>query len=263
MLLATVVEARNTSPRRVPSNQQGHPALLGKPAVAPIGNKIFSWFFMNRLRGARDYVFEPGVHVGVSRSSQEIYDELLVMRCRRREVAAWDELVRRWSDRVLYYLRRLIDHEQDALNALQEVSLQAIALVSLAIAALCGYLAVTQTGLPVVARVGLGIGTLFGLASTVMLVSVLRRGAMNLKIDNRRIAAAVWVFTVLLMTCFLMLGMSIEDRVMGVLMIVYGLTFLICAGVFLLAYRIEQAEFNVREKLLELELRLAELGEKG
>jgi hypothetical protein len=49
---------------------------------------------------------------------------------------------------------------------------------------------------------------------------------------------------------------------MGVLMIVYGLTFLICAGVFLVVYRVEQAEFSLREKLLELELRLAELGER-
>jgi hypothetical protein len=138
----------------------------------------------------------------------------------------------------------------------------AIALFCLATAVLCGYLAVTQTELPVVARVGLGIGTLFGLTGAVMLARVLRRGALNLKIDNRRIAAMVWVFTVLMMTCFLMLGMSIEDRVMGVLMIVYGLTFLVGAGVFLLAYRIEQAELGVREKLLELELRLAELGEK-
>ena len=47
------------------------------------------------------------------------------MRCRRRNVAAWDELVERWNDRLLYYLRRLIDHEHDAKNALQEVWLKA------------------------------------------------------------------------------------------------------------------------------------------
>jgi RNA polymerase sigma factor (sigma-70 family) len=47
------------------------------------------------------------------------------MRCRRRDLAAWDELVQRWNDRLLYYLRRLIDHEQDATNALQEVWLHA------------------------------------------------------------------------------------------------------------------------------------------
>jgi RNA polymerase sigma-70 factor (ECF subfamily) len=63
--------------------------------------------------------------VDVNRTSQEIYDELLVIRCQKRDLAAWDELVRRWSDRLGYYLRRLIDHEQDALNALQEVWLHA------------------------------------------------------------------------------------------------------------------------------------------
>jgi hypothetical protein len=138
-----------------------------------------------------------------------------------------------------------------------------IAIFCLAIAGLCGYLAVMQTELPTVARVGLGIGTLFGLTGAVLLARVLRRGALNLKIDNRRIAAMVWVFTVLMMTCFLMLGMSMENRVNGVLMIAYGLTFLVCAGVFLVVYRVEQAEFSLREKLLELELRLAELSEKG
>lgn len=40
-------------------------------------------------------------------------------------MAAWDELVDRWNDRLLYYLRRLIDHEQDATNVLQEVWLHA------------------------------------------------------------------------------------------------------------------------------------------
>ena len=61
----------------------------------------------------------------MNRSSREIYDELLVTRCRRRDLAAWDELVNRWNGRLLYYLRRLIDHEQDATNALQEVWLHA------------------------------------------------------------------------------------------------------------------------------------------
>lgn len=61
----------------------------------------------------------------MSRSSDEIYDELLVIRCQRRDLAAWDELVERWNRRLLYYLRRLIDHEQDATNALQDVWLHA------------------------------------------------------------------------------------------------------------------------------------------
>ena len=46
-------------------------------------------------------------------------------RCRRRDVAAWDELVERWNDRLLYYLRRMIGNEHDAANAVQEVWLNA------------------------------------------------------------------------------------------------------------------------------------------
>jgi RNA polymerase sigma-70 factor (ECF subfamily) len=59
------------------------------------------------------------------RASREIYDELLVTRCRRRDLAAWDELVERWNDRLLYYLRRMISDEHDAANAVQEVWLNA------------------------------------------------------------------------------------------------------------------------------------------
>ena len=137
-----------------------------------------------------------------------------------------------------------------------------VGIFTLATAVLCAYLTITQTELPALARVGLGTGTLFGLVGTVMLTRVLRRGAIDIKVDGSRIAAVVWVFTVLMMTFFLALGMSIEDRLQGVTMIAYGLTFLIGAGVFLITYRIQQAELATREKLLELELRIAELGEK-
>jgi RNA polymerase sigma factor (sigma-70 family) len=50
---------------------------------------------------------------------------LLALRCRRRDLAAWDELVASWNDRLHYFLRRLIDHEHDVANVLQEVWLHA------------------------------------------------------------------------------------------------------------------------------------------
>lgn len=62
----------------------------------------------------------------MKRTSREIRCELLVTRCRQRDLEAWDELVLLWNDRLFYYLRRLIDHEQDATNALQDVWLHAI-----------------------------------------------------------------------------------------------------------------------------------------
>jgi RNA polymerase sigma-70 factor (ECF subfamily) len=40
-------------------------------------------------------------------------------------VAAWDELVERWNDRLLYYLRRMISDEHEAASAVQEVWLHA------------------------------------------------------------------------------------------------------------------------------------------
>ena len=129
-------------------------------------------------------------------------------------------------------------------------------------AIVCGSLAVTEENLPTLARVGLSVGTLFGLAWAALAARVVRRGVMDLKSDNRLIAAMVWVFTVLMMMFFLAVGMSAEDRLLGVMLILNGLVFLIGAAVHFLTFRIEQAELGTREKLLELELRLAELCEK-
>ncbi len=55
-----------------------------------------------------------------------IYDELLVLRWRRGEAAAMDELLRRWDRRLLYYVRRLVDDEQDAWDVLQQTWFQVV-----------------------------------------------------------------------------------------------------------------------------------------
>ncbi|MHC4105965.1 MAG: RNA polymerase sigma factor [Planctomycetota bacterium] len=51
---------------------------------------------------------------------QAIYYELLVLRCRQGQADAFQELVRSWEKRLFYYIRRLIDDEQDAWQVLQE-----------------------------------------------------------------------------------------------------------------------------------------------
>src|SRR5436190_2209169 len=56
---------------------------------------------------------------------------------------------------------------------------------SLGIAALCGYLAITAR-VPVLPRIGLGLGTLFGLAWAVLAARVCQRGTLDLKVDPRR-----------------------------------------------------------------------------
>ena len=62
----------------------------------------------------------------MTRSAEEIYDELLVTRCRRQDAAAWNELVDRYHGRLLYYLRRLVDDEDRAGSLLQDVWLHVL-----------------------------------------------------------------------------------------------------------------------------------------
>lgn len=55
------------------------------------------------------------------RRPDDIRDELLVLRCLRRDLLAWDELVRRYNDRLFYYVRRMVEQDEQAAHLLQEV----------------------------------------------------------------------------------------------------------------------------------------------
>lgn len=126
-------------------------------------------------------------------------------------------------------------------------------------ALICGSLALTEPQLPPLARLGLATGVLFGLGWVIALVSILRRGEMDLKRDARRIAQMVWCFTLLMSIFFCAVGMSRPDKPVSVLLMVQSLVFLVSAAVYWLNHRIEESELNVKEKLLEIELHLAEL----
>ncbi len=125
-------------------------------------------------------------------------------------------------------------------------------------AAVCGFLALTEPELPTLARVGLGTGTLFGLIWFTSLVAMLRKGVMDMRKDPRRIAQMVWVFTLLMTIFFLAVAMTSPDPAKGLLMVGQSLVFLISAAVYWLNFRIEEAELNLKERLLRLELQLAE-----
>jgi len=55
------------------------------------------------------------------RGPDDIRDELLVLRCRRGDLEAWDELVRRYNGPLFYYVRRMVDADEPAAQLLQEV----------------------------------------------------------------------------------------------------------------------------------------------
>jgi RNA polymerase sigma-70 factor, ECF subfamily len=62
----------------------------------------------------------------VRRTTEAIYEELLALRCRRGEKAALEELVRTWEKRLFYFIRRLVDEEQDAWDVLQQTWLRVL-----------------------------------------------------------------------------------------------------------------------------------------
>jgi RNA polymerase sigma-70 factor (ECF subfamily) len=51
--------------------------------------------------------------------ARQLRDELLVLRCQLGEPTAFNELIRSWEARLLYYLRRLVPQKADAWDALQ------------------------------------------------------------------------------------------------------------------------------------------------
>lgn len=55
-----------------------------------------------------------------------IYYELLVLRCRRRDEGAMEELIHHWERRLLYYVRRLVSDEEDAWDVMQETWLKVV-----------------------------------------------------------------------------------------------------------------------------------------
>ena len=57
--------------------------------------------------------------------SERIISELLVLRCRRGDTAAWRELIRHWERPLFYYVRRLVRGERDAWDVLQQTWLAA------------------------------------------------------------------------------------------------------------------------------------------
>src|SRR6218665_3407033 len=87
--------------------------------------------FANRRQFRSDWICRSRVPLTetrrtMPRSPDDIRDELLVLRCRRGETAAWDELVHRYNGRLFYYVRRMVDRDDQAAAVLQQVWLQVL-----------------------------------------------------------------------------------------------------------------------------------------
>jgi hypothetical protein len=137
----------------------------------------------------------------------------------------------------------------------------AVSVASLGITAYLGYLALVQDALPLLARLGMVGGALFAAAWAALGVRALRRGTLELRTEPAAQAALVWVFAVLLETCFLVLAPQFPDHFQATVALFCGLVILVGAGVMLVNARAQQAELRTQEALLRLEYRIAEIAD--
>jgi hypothetical protein len=126
-----------------------------------------------------------------------------------------------------------------------------------------GYTGITQTHLPALIRIGFGGGALFGFAWTGMVAWIVHRKSLNKKTDTTFMAHWAWGAVLFNMVIILLVGGKNPDSTRSVFMAVSGLVFLLMGALFMLANRIEQSELRTREKLLEIELKLLQMGGGG
>lgn len=132
----------------------------------------------------------------------------------------------------------------------------AVMMVMLTIAALSSHRA--HIGL----RIGLGLGAVYAAGWLIMSLRILRRGTFHVRNDSKVMSSWPWIFMVALVTLILFMTGQRSDSVKSVWMMLFGLTFLLMASMFVIQYWISDARLKVEERLLEVQLRVAELAEE-
>lgn len=133
--------------------------------------------------------------------------------------------------------------------------------LSIGMAVFFTWAAIIGTGLPPVFRAMFGLGVLVTLAWTIIGGKIVLSGKMHLKTHPNALTGMMWGFVLTVQIVILMWGGQHPESVKSVYMAIYGLTFLLMAALFMLNNRIEQSELNTKQKLLGIELRLAEIAE--
>jgi choline-glycine betaine transporter len=120
---------------------------------------------------------------------------------------------------------------------------------------------VTTGGMGVLPRLGLAAGALFAGCVIAVLVRVLRPGSYRRRDDAHRFTKIVWMFLVTMITLLMLVAGRMEDPARGVSLVFTGVVVVILGVVFRLQTTINQASMRTQEKLLELELPMAQLRE--
>ncbi len=115
---------------------------------------------------------------------------------------------------------------------------------------------------PMLGRLIFVAGAVFGLAWAALAAVIVRRGSYHRRSHGKAAAGMTWCFIMLVTIGICLLASKHPNRIIGLHMLCGVLPFLIMGSVCMIQYRIQESELNTREKLLEIELRIAELAEK-
>jgi hypothetical protein len=119
--------------------------------------------------------------------------------------------------------------------------------------------ALMPAGFPLPGRLGFAGAALFCVGWCLLGIKVFRRRSLDLKFDAGAANSMSWGMPLLLVTVFMV---SAPDSIVGLRMILSGLVFLLIGAVFMIGQIVQRTSLTTREKLLEIECRLAELTER-
>ncbi len=161
-----------------------------------------------------------------------------------------------------HYNREVRNMFEKKLTPLHKWGMAALVALMLGQAGVFGYAFFAASELPALGRMSFALGVAFALAFAALLIRAIRRGGYNAKTDANAMTGLVWVFIILMITIFMLLAGQMEDTLRGIQMVLNGMVFLIIFGVVgFLQNSINQTHLKTQEKLLEIEYRLAEIGE--
>lgn len=134
-------------------------------------------------------------------------------------------------------------------------------LVGLFLAVYFGYTTLTAPAeLPLLGRLLFAAGALFSAVWAGLSAHILKKGSFNIKTDENTSQVLMWIFMVLMMTVFMVIGGGIEDRTRGIFLVLNGLIFFVMFAIpAIFNLRINRMELGVREQLLRMEITLLEI----
>ena len=161
------------------------------------------------------------------------------------------------------YEREVKTMLEKTLNPIQRFVFIFTTVLALAMTMFFAYVAlILARELPILIRASFGIGALFAAAWAILSIKILRAGKINLRAHPNAMTGMTWGFLVIFITIMMLVTGKHPQSVLSVYMLLNALVFFIGGVASLITNRIEQSELNMKEKLLGIELRLAELSEK-